>query len=106
MGIDGSGSVTNIELEDHRIAFDTTAVGVPHMIKVSYFPNWQARGAEGPFRAAPSFMVVIPTEEHVEIVFSDRLPEIAGKVVTGLTIAGLIGVAVWRRRSAAETAQA
>jgi len=26
----------------HRISFHTTAVGVPHLVKVSYFPNWRA----------------------------------------------------------------
>ncbi|HEX6219578.1 MAG TPA: hypothetical protein VF115_00645, partial [Acidimicrobiia bacterium] len=35
-------AVSDIIVDDHRIAFTTDAVGVPHMIKVSYFPNWTA----------------------------------------------------------------
>ena len=72
------GGVSDVVLEDHRIAFRTSAVGRPHMIKVSYFPNWRASGAEGPWRAAPSFMVVIPTEEQVELRFENTWVEEAG----------------------------
>ena len=67
--IPSSGEVSDVVLEAHRISFHTTAVGVPHLVKVSYFPNWQATGAEGPYRAAPSLMVVVPTSEDVVIEF-------------------------------------
>ena len=93
-----TGTVSNIVLEDHRIAFDTTAIGVPHLIKVSYFPNWDASGAEGPYRAAPSLMVVVPTEEHVEIVFSNTRAEIVGNMLTLSSIGGLVAWAVMKRR--------
>jgi hypothetical protein len=87
-----NGEVTNIVLENHRIAFDTTAVGVPHMVKVSYFPNWAASGADGPYRAAPSLMVVIPTQEHVEITFDNTWAERTGWT---LTMGSLLGVGAW-----------
>ncbi|HSM02124.1 MAG TPA: hypothetical protein VK960_06810 [Acidimicrobiia bacterium] len=92
-----AGTITNISVEDHRIEFDTTAVGVPHLVKVSYFPNWQADGADGPYRAAPSLMVVVPTQEHVVISFSDTWAEMAGKWLTALTLIGLLAMAVRRR---------
>lgn len=100
-----SGGVSNIVLEDDRIAFDTDAIGVPHLVKVSYFPNWDARGADGPYRAAPSLMVVVPTQEHVEIVFADTRAEIAGKILTSAAIAGLLlrVVLLRRRRARSET---
>lgn len=101
------GSVTNVEIDDHRIAFDTTAVGVPHLVKVSYFPNWTADGADGPYRAAPSLMVVVPTEEHVVISFEDTWAEMAGKWMTAITLFGLAGLAIRRRmiRQAEESAE-
>ena len=87
------GEASDVVLEDHRIAFRTTAVGVPHLVKVSYFPNWRARGAEGPWRATPSLMVVIPTDEEVEITFERTSVEWAGGL---LTLAGLaVAVALW-----------
>ena len=40
----------------------STASGSPVLVKVSYFPNWEASGAEGPYRVTPNLMVVVPTE--------------------------------------------
>lgn len=93
------GAVTDTVLEDHRISFRTTAVGVPHLVKVSWFPNWTATGAEGPYRAAPSLMIVVPTQSEVVLEFKDRLlAETAGKVITGGTLIGLGIWVIWRRR--------
>jgi hypothetical protein len=96
-------TVTNVELEDDRISFRTTAVGVPHLVKVSYFPNWQAVGAEGPYRAAPSLMVVVPTEEEVTLEFRNTSAENIGMALTVLSIGGLVAYAVVRRRSRRDT---
>ncbi len=96
--ITGSGTVTDIVLDDHRISFSTTAVGVPHLVKVSWFPNWVASGADGPYRAAPSLMVVVPTQSDVVIEFKDRLPETAGKLISIATLVGLGAVAFVKRR--------
>ncbi len=98
--IAGNGTVSNVEVDDHRIAFTTTAVGVPHLVKVSYFPNWAAKGAEGPFRAAPSLMVVVPTEENVEITFDRTADEWLGLVLTFGALGGLVVHGLRRRRAA------
>ena len=103
-----SGTVSDIVLEDHRIAFKTTALGAPHLIKVSHFPNWTARGAAGPFPASPSLMIVIPTQEDVELTFEYTWPELSGFVLTGAGIGFL--ATLWlvkrRRRSLEEAADA
>jgi len=93
-----TGTVSDITLDDHRISFSTTAVGVPHLVKVSWFPNWTADGAEGPYRAAPSLMVVVPTQSDVVIEFKDRGPEVVGKIISISTILALAGLAYVRRR--------
>jgi hypothetical protein len=101
--ISASGEVTDIVLENHRVSFRTTAIGVPHMVKVSYFPNWGAEGALGPYRAAPSLMIVIPTEEEVVLEFRDTWAELAGRF---LTIGSVLGIVAWKvvrkRRERAE----
>lgn len=101
--LEATGEVSEVVLENHRIAFRTTAVGIPHLVKVSYFPNWRARGAEGPWRATPSLMVVIPTEEEVEITFGRTWAEWTGGALTlaGLVLAVLLGFALRGRRAAA-----
>jgi hypothetical protein len=80
-------TITDVVLEDDAISFHTDAVGVPHLVKVSYFPNWRANGAEGPFHAGPSLMIVIPTQEEVTLQFANGGVENLGWV---LTIGGLL----------------
>jgi len=91
--------VSNIVVEDHRISFTTEAVGVPHVVKISYFPNWTATGADGPWRAAPSLMVVVPTGNEVVIEFEDTWAESSGQILTIVGGAALIigGFVAWRR---------
>jgi hypothetical protein len=95
-------AVSDISVDNHRISFTTSAVGAPHLIKVSYFPNWVAEGAEGPWRATPSLMMVVPTSEDVVLEFRDTWAETGGKVATGLAVVALVGIGVWsaRRRDA------
>lgn len=87
-------AVSNIVLEEHRLSFTTQAVGLPHLVKISYFPNWVADGAEGPYRASPSLMVVVPTEENVVLEFRNTWAETGGTVLTIVGILALIGFAV------------
>ncbi len=95
--------VSNIVVDDHRISFTTDAVGMPHVIKVSYFPNWTATGADGPWRATPSLMVVVPTERDVVLDFTDTWAESVGKILTLAGLGGLVvALVVWRRRRLSE----
>jgi hypothetical protein len=67
-------------------------------VKTSYFPNWQASGANGPWRVAPNLMVVVPTSHHVSLHYGFTPVDNAGRVIS---VAALAGVAVlwWRERS-------
>lgn len=62
-------TVSNVHLGDQDVSFDVDKVGVPVLVKVSYFPNWEVSGAEGPWRIGPNMMVVVPTENHVRLHF-------------------------------------
>ncbi len=102
VALNAPGVVSNIVSDNGHFEFDTTAIGVPHLVKVSYFPNWVATGADGPWRASPSLMVVVPTEGHVEMDFRRTIFE---KVGIGLTVAGVVllvaGFLVARRKKQA-----
>ena len=78
---------SNIKTSDDRITFDVDRVGVPVVVKSSYFPNWKASGADGPWRVTPNEMVV---DSDLEARV-DSLRQHAGRSArpTSLTLARL-----------------
>ena len=81
--------VTDIDQGDDEISFDVDRTGVPVVVRASYFPNWSASGAEGPWRITPNLMVVVPTSEHVTLTY-DRAP--IDYLAYGMTALGVVGV--------------
>ncbi len=86
--------VTNVEIGQQSISFDVDQVGVPILVRVSYFPNWEVSGADGPYRVSPNHMVVIPTDEQVELTYGRSTLDFS---FYGLTVLG-IGLCIWMRR--------
>ena len=87
--------VSDVEIGEDSLSFSVDKVGVPVLVRVSYFPNWQVTGAKGPYRVAPNMMVVVPTSTdvsmHFRASFVDRFAYL-------LTIVGFVGLFVmWRR---------
>lgn len=88
-------NVSNVEIGTQSISFDVDQVGVPVLVKVSYFPNWSASGAEGPWRIGPNMMVVVPTDTTVEMSYGRSATDYLTMLLT------LIGIALcfyWRRQ--------
>jgi hypothetical protein len=94
--IETDGYVTNELLENEALTFDTTAIGEPHYVKISYFPNWHVEGAEGPFLTSPSFMMVIPTQSHVTLYYGRTMANTVGQVLEVIGWALLISLTIWR----------
>jgi hypothetical protein len=91
--------VSNIETGDDRISFDVDQPGKPVLVKASYFPNWKASGAKGPWRVTPNLMVVVPTEKHVSLHYGWTAVDGLGWL---LTLVGLGAVALLVRRGSLE----
>jgi hypothetical protein len=83
--------VSGIKTTDDRISFDVDRTGSPVLVKASYFPNWQATGANGPWRVAPNLMVVVPTSHHVSLHYGFTPVDGLGWAVTALGL----GAVVW-----------
>ncbi|GMU77655.1 MAG: hypothetical protein AMXMBFR46_04540 [Acidimicrobiia bacterium] len=98
--------VRNVEAGTSSISFEVDRVGVPVLVKASYFPNWRVDGAEGPYRATPNFMVVVPTEKHVTLRYGTTPAEWLGRLLTLVGIAGLGALVWWGRRHRAEAGRA
>ena len=87
--------ISEISIHTDRIEFKVDKTGVPVMVKTSYFPNWKTKGAEGPWRATPNLMVVVPTEKEVTLEYGRSSVEI---VSIFLTLVGLISLVVIARK--------
>ena len=85
------------------ISFTTDRVGEPHVVKVSWFPNWHAEGAQGPWMLSPGLMVVVPTQPDVRLVYRDTPVDLAGKALTVAGVAALLVPTALRLRARRRT---
>jgi hypothetical protein len=87
-------TISEVELGDQDLRFTVDKVGVPVLVKISYFPNWEVSGAEGPYRIAPNLMVVVPTDNEVHLTYGRSTLDWLAYVMTFVGFALLV---VWRR---------
>lgn len=90
--------VSDVHMGTDSVRFDVSRIGVPVLVKVSYFPNWHASGAKGPWRAEPNLMVVLPTSHHVQLTYGSTPASDAGSAISGAGLLGL-GALVVRRNA-------
>ena len=88
-------TVSDVETSDNSISFRVDQVGVPVLVKASYFPNWEVSGAKGPYRVAPNSMVVVPTSNEVTLHYGHTGIEYFSYFLSLVGIAGL--VYLWRK---------
>jgi hypothetical protein len=91
-------TVSDVVVNEQDLSFHVDQVGVPVVVKVSYFPNWTAHGAEGPYRIAPNLMVVVPTSEDVRLTFERSSSDVFFYALTLLGFAGLVASRIWGDR--------
>jgi hypothetical protein len=82
--------VTDISQTDTSVSFHVSKVGTPVLVKISYFPNWHASGAGGPWRVTPNLMVVVPTSHSVTLTYGRSSADYLGDF---LTIVGVLALA-------------
>ncbi len=82
--------VTAVRQTDDSVSFHVDRIGTPVEVKISYFPNWQASGADGPWRVAPNLMVVVPTAHDVTLRYGTTTVDHLGQLVTLLALAAAI----------------
>ena len=95
--VPGGGAPIEATVTEDSIEFDTADVGKPHWVRTSFFPNWKAEGAEGPYLASPSLMMVVPTQRHVELSYRRTWAEWSGLLLTFAALGALV-IAPARRR--------
>lgn len=90
-------TVSHITTTASTIRFEVNQTGSPVLVKTSYFPNWHASGARGPWRVMPNLMVVMPTRHTVVLHYGYTPVDLAGGALTLLGIAGAVLLAFRRR---------
>jgi hypothetical protein len=87
--------VSGIASGDDWIRFHVSRPGVPVLVKTSFFPNWKADGAKGPWRVSPNLMVVVPTKADVSLHYGRTAVDVAGILGSVLGIAGIVMLYRW-----------
>jgi len=92
-------------LDHMAIDFTTTCPGLPHVVAVSYYPNWHVEGARRTYLVSPAFMLVFPDGPHVRLVFRRVASDWLGIAAT-LAGLGLCLTALRRPAAAVEPSPA
>lgn len=93
-----------VSLSRHEMRFETDAVGSPHLIKIAYHPRWQLQSKGQLALAGPGYMLVIPQEREIRLVYGHTLVGKLGMAATAA--AALVALLVLRRRRLALRAPA
>ncbi len=80
-------TVSDVDVGEESVSFSVDQIGVPVLVRVSYFPNWEVSGADGPYRVAPNFMVVVPTDTEVTLTYGRSSLDVFFYALTFLGIA-------------------
>ena len=88
--------ISNVNIGEESVRFSVDKIGVPVLVRVSYFPNWKVDGATGPYRVAPNMMVVIPTSTTVNMHYGWNMIDYVAYL---LSFVGIAWIVVTRRRS-------
>ena len=62
------------------------------LVRTSYFPNWKADGADGPWRATPNLMVVVPTAEDVRLYYGRTTVDVVAILLSVVGLVALVGM--------------
>jgi hypothetical protein len=61
--------VVHSTLSPESLEIETSRIGHPLLVKVSYHPRWRAEGADGPYLVSPALMLIVPRESRVRLVY-------------------------------------
>jgi len=92
-------SISNEKVDHFNINFTTKEVGKPHIIKVTYSPNFKSKNGEKIYPVSPGFMMIIPTTSEVKIIIGSNKYEIIGLILTLL----IIPLIIFRKKIASFT---
>ena len=88
-------AVQNIVMDRTSIRWKTNTPGAAHLVRVAWHPRWQLQGKGQLYVAGPGFMLVVPEQEEVVLVYGHTTIGKLGMLATSLS-ALLLAFLVWR----------
>lgn len=89
--------VREVQLSRHELVFETEAIGQPHLVKIAYHPRWHLASKGTLSIAAPGFMLVVPQEKEIRLVYGwTRVGKLGVAATTGAFLYLLF--LAWRRK--------
>ncbi len=88
-----------LKLENHEIRFKTSCLNKAHIIRVSYFHDWNVEGAEKIFLVSPGLMLIYPTTNQVRLYYSRDIYNQIGNILSllGFLILAYCGITKFRQ---------
>ncbi|MDH3222022.1 MAG: tetratricopeptide repeat protein, partial [Gammaproteobacteria bacterium] len=84
------GDIRVLSMDRERLVFETSAVGQPHIIRMTYHPKWESVTGERIFLAEPAFMLIVPRQSRVDLRYEAVAADRIGVGFTLIGIAGLV----------------
>jgi len=83
-------------LSRNELIFETEAIGKPHLIKIGYNLRWQLESKGSMQIAGPGFMLVVPQEKEIHLVYGHTL---IGKIgmIASVVAALCVLLLFWQR---------
>jgi len=93
-------TISHVAMGLNDVSFDSSELGKPVLVKVSYYPRWHVSGGTGPYRVSPNLMVVIPSAHHVVLRYGADPASSIGVIITWVAIVLIATLALisWYRR--------
>ena len=90
-----AAQIEQLKLERHRISWHTDAVGAAHLVRMTWHPRWQLLSKGSLHLAGPGFMLVVPQEADVVLVYGHTTIGKAGMLASWLSLVALL-ILIWR----------
>ena len=84
---------------DGSLVFETDFPGRPHVVAATWYPDWRAEGADGPYPLSSGQLVVYPTARTVTLRHAALPSEVAGRLLSLCGVLALVLLPFLRRPS-------
>lgn len=88
--------ISQLRMSRDSLQWHTNAVGSAHLVRVAWHPRWQLASKGQIYLAGPGFMLVVPEENEVRLVYTDTTVGTLGLLSSCLAFL-VFAVALWRR---------